>query len=82
MTIEPGDYLLSWGVMDITSEAIGTADYELTVPNYAGEACVAPPEVVTGAEVAQVGPCNELAIPSVIMASSLEQMTDATDLNK
>lgn len=82
MTIEPGDYLLSWGVMDIASEGIGTTDYELTVPNYAGEACVAPTEVVTGAEVAQVGPCIELAIPSVIMASSLEQMTDATDLNK
>ena len=82
MTIEPGDYLLSWGVMDIASEGIGTTDYELTVPNYAGEACVAPTEVVTGAEVVQVGPCIELAIPSVIMASSLEQMTDATDLNK
>ncbi|MEC7900381.1 MAG: GWxTD domain-containing protein [Acidobacteriota bacterium] len=82
MTIEPGDYLLSWGVMDIASEGIGTTDYELTVPDYAGEACVAPPEVVTGAEVVQVGPCIELAIPSVIMASSLEQMTDATDLNK
>jgi GWxTD domain-containing protein len=82
MTIEPGDYLLSWGVMDITSEGIGTTNYELTVPNYAGEACVAPPEVVTGAEVSQVGPCSELAIPSVIIASSLEQMTDATDLNK
>ena len=82
MTIEPGDYLLSWGVMDIASEGIGTTDYELTVPNYAGEACVAPTDVVTGAEVVQVGPCIELAIPSVIMASSLEQMTDATDLNK
>jgi GWxTD domain-containing protein len=82
MTIEPGDYLLSWGVMDIASEGIGTTDYELTVPNYAGEACVAPPEVVSGAEVVQVGPCIELSIPSVIMASSLEQMTDATDLNK
>lgn len=82
ITIEPGNYLLSWGVMDIASEGIGTTDYELTVPNYAGEACVAPTDVVTGAEVVQVGPCIELSIPSVIMASSLEQMTDATDLNK
>ena len=48
MTIEPGDYLLSWGVMDITSERIGTTDYELTVPNYAGEACVSPTDVIVG----------------------------------
>jgi GWxTD domain-containing protein len=91
VTFEPGDYLLSWGVMDNASERIGTTDYEFTVPNYAGEPCVASgaeatralgPEVATGTGPAQVGPCSELAIPSVMIATGFEQMTDATDLNK
>ncbi|MGD8330660.1 MAG: GWxTD domain-containing protein, partial [Acidobacteriota bacterium] len=46
MTIEPGDYRLSWGVMDKASEHIATTNYDFTVPDYRSTELAVPSVII------------------------------------
>jgi len=46
MTIEPGDYRLSWGLMDKASEHMVTTNYDFTVPDYRATELAVPSVII------------------------------------
>ncbi len=60
MTLLPGSYRIAWGVVDVASTRLATANYEFEVPDFSG---------------------GELQIPSVLIASGIEQTADAIDVD-
>jgi len=78
MTMEPGDYRLAWGVMDVASERMVTTSYEFNVPTYtAGELAVPSVVIANGMEQKP----DAIDINTIYDATRVGNLALSTDLD-